>query len=56
MHEQRPDLTLTVPSRISWTGTGERRILHERVAERLQPVLQSLPRVVVTSVPFHLAD
>jgi len=30
--------------------------MHEHVAERLQPVLQSLPRVVVTSVPFHLAD
>jgi amino acid transporter len=30
--------------------------LHEHVAERLQPVLQSLPRVFVTSVPFHLAD
>ena len=30
--------------------------LHEHVAETLQPVLQSLPRVVVTSVPFHLAD
>ena len=32
------------------------RIMHEHVAERLQPILQSLPRVVVTSVPFHLAD
>jgi len=31
-------------------------IMHEHVAGRLQPVLQSLPRVVVTSVPFHLAD
>jgi hypothetical protein len=30
--------------------------LYEHVAETLQPVLQSLPRVVVTSVPFHLAD
>jgi len=32
------------------------RILHEHVAERLQLFLQSLPRVVVTSVLFHLAD
>ena len=32
-------------------------ILHEHIAaERLQLFLQSLPRVVVTSVPFHLAD
>jgi hypothetical protein len=32
------------------------RILHEHVGERLQLILQSLPRVVVTGVPFHLAD
>jgi amino acid transporter len=56
LHEQRPDLTLTIAvpelvDRHSW-----HRILHEHVAERLQAVLQSLPRVVVTSVPFHLAD
>jgi hypothetical protein len=54
LHEQRPDLTLTVAvpelvDRHRW-----HRILHEHVADRLQPTLQSLPRVVVTSVPFHL--
>ena len=32
------------------------RIMHEHVAGRLQAILQSLPRVVITSVPFHLAD
>jgi len=56
LHEQRPDLTLTlaVPDLVDrhWWH----RIRHEHVAERLQPVLQSLPRVVVTSVPFHQAD
>ena len=30
--------------------------MHEHVAERLQPILRSLPQVVVISVPFHLAD
>jgi hypothetical protein len=30
--------------------------LHEHVAERLQLILQSLLRAVVTGVPFHLAD
>jgi len=56
LHEQRPDLTLTVAvpelaDRHRW-----HHIMHEHVAERLQPILQPLPRVVVTSVPFHLAD
>ena len=56
LHEQRPDLTLTVAVPELVDRHWWHRILHERVAGRLQPVLQSLPRVVVTSVPFHLAD
>ena len=43
------------PPQSSWTRMWH-RILHEHVAERLQLFLQSLPRVVVISVPFHLAD
>ncbi len=47
-------LTVAVPELVDrhWWH----RIMHEHVAERLQPILQSLPRVVVTSVPFRLAD
>ncbi len=56
LHEQRPDLTLTVAVPELVDRHWWHRIMHEHVAERLQPVLQSLPRVVVTSVPFHLAD
>jgi len=56
LHEQRPDLTLTVAVPELVDRHWWHRILHEHVAERLQPVLQSLPGVVVTSVPFHLAD
>ena len=56
LHEQRPDLTLTVAVPELVDRHWWHRILHERVAGRLQPVLQSLPRVVVTSVPFYLAD
>jgi amino acid transporter len=56
LHEQRPDLILTavVPELVDrhWWH----RILYEPVAGRLQRALKSLPRVVVTSVPFHLAD
>ena len=56
LHEQRPDLTLTVAVPELVDRHWWHRILHEHIAERLQAVLQSLPRVVVTSVPFHLAD
>src|SRR5271165_1353485 len=56
LHEQRPDLTLTVAVPELVDRHWWHRILHEHVAERLQPILQSLPRVVITSVPFHLAD
>ena len=56
MHEQWPDLTLTVAVPELVDRHWWHRILHEHVAERLQPILQSLPRVVVTSVPFHLTD
>ena len=56
LHEQRPDLTLTVAVPELVDRHWWHRIMHEHVAERLQPILQSLPRVVITSVPFHLAD
>jgi amino acid transporter len=56
LHEQRPHLilTVTVPELVDrhWWH----RIMYEPVAGRLQRALKSLPRVVVTSVPFHLAD
>ena len=56
LHEQRPDLTLTVAVPELVDRHWWHRILHEHVAERLQPILQSVPRVVVTSVPFYLDD
>jgi hypothetical protein len=56
LHQQRPDLTLTVAVPELVDRHWWHRPMYEHVAERLQPVLQSLPRVVVTSVPFHLAD
>lgn len=43
LHEQRPDLTLTVAVPELVDRHWWHRILHEHVAERLQPVLQSLP-------------
>jgi 6-methylsalicylate decarboxylase len=56
LHEQRPDLTLTVAVPELVDRNWRHRPMYEHVADRLQPILQSLPRVVVTSVPFHLAD
>ena len=56
LHEQRPDLRLTVALPELVDRHWWHRIMHEHVAERLQPILRSLPRVVATSVPFHLAD
>jgi hypothetical protein len=49
LHEQRPDLTLTVAVPELVDRHWWHRIMHEHVADRLQPVLQSLPRVVVPS-------
>ena len=56
LHEQRPDVTLTVAVPELVDRHWWHRILYEPVAGRLQRALQSLPSVVVTSVPFHLAD
>jgi amino acid transporter len=54
LHAQRPDLTLTVilPEivvRHTW-----QRILHNQTAGRLRRALRPLPKIVVTTVPFHL--
>jgi hypothetical protein len=39
-----------------WTGTGGIAPCTNHIAERLQHALRNLPGVVVTSVPFQLAD
>jgi amino acid transporter len=54
LHHQRPDLTLTVilPEIVvrHWWQRG----LHNRTASRLRRALRPLPKIVVTTVPFHL--
>jgi amino acid transporter len=54
LHRQRPDLTLTVilPEIVvrHWWQRG----LHNRTAARLRRALRPLPKIVVTTVPFHL--
>jgi amino acid transporter len=56
LHQQRPDLILTVAIPELVDRHWWYRLMHEHVAQRLRRALRSLPGVVVTSVPFHLAD
>jgi len=56
LHRQRPDLTLTVAVPELVDRHWWHRTLYEHIAERLQRALRNLPGVVVTSVPFQLAD
>jgi hypothetical protein len=54
LHAQRPDLTLTVILPEVVVRHWWHRILHNHVAPRLRRALRPLPKVVVTTVPFHL--
>jgi hypothetical protein len=54
LHRLSPDLTLTVIVPEIVVGHWWQRILHDRTAPRLQRALRPLPKIVVTSVPFHL--
>jgi hypothetical protein len=56
LHQQRPDLTLTVTVPEVVDRHWFHRILLDRVARRLQRTLQALPGVIVTSVPFQISD
>ena len=56
LHRQRPDLTLTVTVPQIVDRHWWHRLLLERIASRLRHALQALPGVIVTSVPFHLAQ
>jgi fumarate reductase subunit C len=55
LHQQRPDLTLTVAVPEIMARHWWHRVLHDGIAGRLRRTLDALPGVVVTSVPFHLA-
>jgi hypothetical protein len=50
----RPDLTLTVILPEIVVRHWWHRFLHNRIAPRLRRALRPLPRIVVTTVPFHL--
>ncbi|MFE4213619.1 APC family permease [Streptomyces sp. NPDC056844] len=54
LHHQRPDLTITVILPEIVTQHLRHRLLHSKDAARLRRALRPLPKVVVTSVPFHV--
>jgi len=56
LHAQRPDLTLTVILPEIVVRHWWHRALHNRTAPRLRRALRPLPKIVVTTVPFHLPN
>jgi Amino acid permease len=54
LHEQRPELTITVVLPEIVAKRWWRQPLHSNVASRLRRALRPLPGIVITSVPFHL--
>ncbi|WP_329358750.1 APC family permease [Streptomyces anulatus] len=54
LHQKHPDLTLTVILPEIVTRHRRHQLLHNRTAPRLRRALRPLPKVVVTTVPFHV--
>ena len=54
LHRQGPELTLTVVLPEIVVKRWWQRALHNRTAPRLRRALRPLPKIVVTTVPFHL--
>jgi len=55
LHRLRPELTLTVILPELVVRRWWHRALHNRTAPRLRRALRPLPKIVVTTVPFHLS-
>jgi hypothetical protein len=54
LHDESPDVTLTVVLPELIVRHAWQALLHNGVASRLRRALRQLPGVVVTTVPFHL--
>jgi amino acid transporter len=54
LHRMRTDLTLTVILPEIVVRHQWQRLLHNQTAPRLRRALRPLPKIVVTTVPFHL--
>ncbi len=55
LHEQRPDVTLTLVVPEVVVARGWQRILHGHIGNRLRAALIAYDGIVITTVPFHLA-
>jgi amino acid transporter len=56
LHWQRPDLTVTVILPEIVVRHWWHRILHSQTASHLRHALRPLPKIVVTTIPFHLPN
>ena len=56
LRRQRPGLTLTVILPEIVVRHWWHRVLHNRITPRLRRALRPLPKIVVTTVPFHLTS
>jgi amino acid transporter len=54
LHEQHPDMTITVVFPELVVRRWWHRPLHSNIAARVKRALRSLPGVVIVTVPFHL--
>ncbi|WP_078901573.1 APC family permease [Actinacidiphila yeochonensis] len=54
LHEQQPQLTLTIIVPEIVTRRRRHRVLHSRIAARLRRALRPLPKIVITTVPYHV--
>ncbi|MEV8454105.1 APC family permease [Streptomyces sp. NPDC052095] len=54
LHRLNPGLTLTVILPEIVTRHRRHQLLHSRTAARLRRALRHLPKIVITTVPFHL--
>ncbi len=54
LHNQRPDVTLTLVVPEIVVARGWQRILHNRISMRLRAALIAYDGIVITIVPFHL--
>jgi hypothetical protein len=54
LHRQRGDVTVTVVLPELIPRHAWQRVMHAGVAQRLRRALRNEPRIVVTTVPFHL--
>src|SRR5215216_2869123 len=54
LHQQRPELTLTVIVPETIVRHRRHRLLHPHVAARLRRVLRMQPETVISTIPFHL--